>query len=383
MGVVFGKYIFMQTEEKKKMPFDLTLIVTHNCNLSCIYCYEHNKQSAKRMTIGIAKDALKYYLTTGDYEEIKISFIGGEPLLEFNLIKDVCEWIWSQSWTKKLLFFATTNGTVMTQEMKEWFVKNRKRFWLGLSLDGDKPTHDANRCNSFDLIDLDFFLTNWPEQPIKMTISDKNLNRLADDVIFIQERGFQLVGCNFAEGYLMEDFESKLPIITEQYDKLVDYYITHEEYNDPHVFNMPFANCETRVDIDRKRCGTGDNMAVIDYDGKKYPCTFFSPISMSDEQLAQAFQTDFHNSSAFIDKECYENCYIYPICHGCYGDNFCTTGNLSKKSYQKCALNKVKAMATAKYKSYKLSEKLKNATEISETDSNTIKAILKINSLFY
>lgn len=365
----------------KQMPFDLTLIVTHNCNLSCVYCYEHNKMTKKRMSIEIAKRELSYYLTNGEYEDIHISFIGGEPLLEFDLIRELCEWVWSKQWNKRYLFYATTNGTVMTEDMKKWFIQHKRMFWLGLSLDGRKETHDMNRCNSFDKIDLDFFLKNWPDQPAKMTISDKNLEHLADDVIFIQEYGFKIIGCNFAEGVTMSDFDSKQEIIANQLKKLVDYYLDHTEYTDPYIFSLPLAACENREHEFNKRCGTGENMVVVDYNGNKYPCTFFSPVSMSDEQLNKVLPLDFSDHSLFINQHCFNECYVYPVCHGCYADNYCTTGKLNCRSLQKCTLNKLKIKACAQYHGQILLKKLETASSLTDKEALTIKAIIKINQL--
>lgn len=367
--------------EKSIMPFDLTLIVTHNCNLNCVYCYEHNKQSNEKMSIELAKSSITHYMTSGDYEEIRISFIGGEPLLEFNLIKSICEWFWSQRWEKKFLFFATTNGTVMTEFMKEWFTEHKNSFWLSLSLDGRRETHNRNRCNSFDRIDLEFFLRNWPDQPVKMTISDTNLENLAEDIKFIHERGFKLNGCNFAEGIEMTDFENKYQIIAEQYEKLIAFYLAHPEYESP-LFDLAFGECETRTRVQQKRCGTGENMAVIDVDGNTYPCTYFSPVSMDKRALKTVLKMDFSEQGNFIDHKCLSECYIYPICHGCYGDNYSLTGELAKRSIQKCELNKLKIVAACKYTAMKLQKKLVEATEISKKDMQLIIAIQKINQMF-
>lgn len=366
--------------DKKTLPFELTLVVTHHCNLNCIYCYEHNKTANKRMSLETAKQAVSQYLTNGNYDEIRIGFIGGEPLLEFNLIKELCEWTWSKNWPKKLIFYATTNGTVLTESMKQWFTANKKRFWLALSLDGAKRTHDINRCNSFDKIDLNFFLKNWPEQPVKMTISDRNLESLADDIIYIHNLGFKINGCNFAEGVEISDFDEKYAIIVQQYKKLIDFYISHPEFDNPRIFDMPLGQCELPNDR-LKHCGTGSNMAVVDFNGKVYPCTYFSPITLNDEQLETIKSFDFTDDNIFVNEYCSKNCYIYPICHGCYGDNFSTTGSLKNKSKQKCELTKLRVVATANYRAKLLIKQLEHSTEISEKDKNLITAIQKINQM--
>lgn len=362
--------------------FKLTLIVTHNCNLNCVYCYQHKMQKQKRMSLEIAKAAVSLALTTAPYENVDITFIGGEPLLEFNLIKDICEWVWSRDdWNKQYTFYATTNGTILSNNMKKWFSDNCHRFSLGLSLDGTRETHNLNRCGSFDLIDFDFFLSHWPEKPVKMTISDLNLHHFADDVIFIHEKGFKLSGCNFAEGCTINNFNEKLPIIAEQYKILVDYYINHEEIAHPRLFNLSLDLCEDKNNGKLKKCGTGDNMLVVDYDGNKYPCIYFSPVTLTDCQLSEIMKMDLKDNDIFIDKTCLENCYFYPICDGCYGDNYSTTGNISSRSLQKCILNKLRVAATANYQGKILAKRLKNAKNISLQEIQTINAISKINEI--
>lgn len=359
----------------------LTLIVTHNCNLSCVYCYQHKKEKSKRMSDEIAKASIEEALNNSPYDFVDISFIGGEPLLEFDLIRNVCEWVWNRTdWKRKYSFYATTNGILLTKEMKRWFIKNKERFSLGLSLDGRKETHDMNRCGSFDKIEFDFFLSNWPEKPVKMTISDLNLRHLADDVIYIHERGFKLSGCNFAEGCSIDNFEQNRIIIAEQYKKLVDYYVQHPEISHPRLFDISLDLCEDRNNGTLKKCGTGDNMIVVDCDGKKYPCIYFSPVTMNEYQLSWLTKQDLKDAELFIDKKCLENCYFYPVCEGCYGDNFTSTGTLCSRSKQKCILNKLRIVAAANYQGQMLVMKLKHAHQLTPKEESTIKAILKINA---
>ncbi len=364
-----------------KMPFQLTLIITRNCNLNCVYCYEHNKD-ANKMDISIAKRAIEKYLTTGEHEKVEISLFGGEPFMEFELIRELCEWTWSREWKKKYLFFVDTNGTLITDKIRKWTIQNKERIYLGLSLDGTKITHDLNRSNSFDKIDFDFFLANWPEQSVKMTISDRNLKNLANDVIFIQNKGFKLRGCNFAEGVEIHDFDRNLKIIAEQFQQLISFYLNNPNIEVAPLFNMPLFLCENPETTIKKRCGTGDNMAVIDINGEKYPCTYFSPLSLKSNQLNEVKKIDFHDDKLFVNNKCREECYLFPICNGCYGDNFSTTGDISKRSAQKCELIKLRAIATANYKAQEILRK-KYQKDISHEDVLTINAINKINKLVH
>lgn len=168
----------------EKRPYNLSFIVTHECNLRCVYCYESNRDNAQ-LDADQVKGIISEYLNNEKYASVQIDFFGGEPWLKFDLIKEVCEWVWERQWKNKYLFFTTTNGTLIHGEVKEWLRKNKERFWCGLSLDGRRETHNKNRSNSFDKIDLDFFLECWPKQTVKMTISPLSIDNFADDIIFI------------------------------------------------------------------------------------------------------------------------------------------------------------------------------------------------------
>lgn len=143
---------------KKKMRFNPSICVTHNCNLNCTYCYQKHDVTS-RMTFDTAKTCIDYiFQNIPDYavDGVEVGFIGGEPLLEFNLLKQIFLYTYSTYSNIEWIFYATTNGTLLNDEMKEWFSAHRKEFVLGLSLDGTKETHNANRSNSFDKIDIDF-----------------------------------------------------------------------------------------------------------------------------------------------------------------------------------------------------------------------------------
>lgn len=364
---------------EKKPPFELTLIITHRCNLNCVYCYEHHKDSRK-MDVEFAKKTVEKYLTTGDYEEIKIGFFGGEPFLEFPIIKEVCEWTWSRNWPKSYCFYADTNGTVLADEIKEWLVAHKSYFYMCLSLDGAKKTHDLNRSNSFDKINLDFFHKNWPDEPVKMTISDKNLSDLAEDFIFIHEKGFKINGSNFAEGQNIKDPGKNLEIITEQLFKLADWYVAHPEVEPAQIFTLPLARCEAEREY-RKQCGIGGNgMRVIDLDGQEYFCTYSSSVSMNEEQIAEIKKMDLSDENLFINDDCFNNCYLFPVCVDCYAANFASTGSFAEKSQLKCELAKIKAVANAYFQGKRFLSR--NMSEITEKEKQTIKAVLEINSLF-
>lgn len=93
-----------------------TLIITYNCNLNCSYCYEQFK-SSDRMSIITAKEIitreLNYCQEKGIFKDIEFTFIGGEPLMHFGLIKEIVEWSYTIRPFIPFYFFVPTNGTLL------------------------------------------------------------------------------------------------------------------------------------------------------------------------------------------------------------------------------------------------------------------------------
>lgn len=326
---------------------DVTLTITEACNLNCTYCYEEHK-SKREMTFETAKRILDYELTVDDGKsQVTIDFFGGEPFMNFELIQEICDYVWSRDWPKQYIFFATTNGTLIHGEIEKWITKNKDRFWLGLSIDGNEYMQNINRCNSFSQIDLDYFLREWPEQAVKMTISRETLPHLAEGCIFLHEKGFK-VTCNLAYGLDWSDADSQR-ILSEQLMKLIDYYVEH-----PTI--PPCSMLDRRIDgfIEKrsefhKWCGAGTNMRVYSVSGDYYPCQFFMPLSIGDEKAKRSYNIDFENDDDLRDRMC-DGCILIPICPTCYGSNYARTGSVSKKDENECKMNKLTILANSYFR---------------------------------
>ena len=117
----------------------LTLTITQACNLSCSYCYKPFKTSQVMPLSGAVSALQKHLKPDSSHHEVLIEVAGGEPMSEFERVREVCEWTWARTWRVPYLFFATTNGTFVHGPVQDWFRRNRHRFWLGLSLDGTPP----------------------------------------------------------------------------------------------------------------------------------------------------------------------------------------------------------------------------------------------------
>lgn len=334
------------------MDKTVTLTLTSNCNLSCIYCYEnHNVHNT--MSFDVAKKILNTeFKNLEPSDRITIDFFGGEPFLQFNLIKQIVEYVEIQYEQKhfknKYRFFATTNGTLIHGEIKH-FLNKHKNFYVGLSLDGTEEMQNINRSNSFNKIDLDFFVNMYPDQPIKMTISNLTLSNLAEGVIFAHNKGFK-ISCNLAYGIDWKNRNHKITLL-KQLDKLSNFYLSNPKLQRASILSRDISNIgylqEDKQTV-QKWCGTGTAMRTYDTDGKRYPCQFFMPISCGDEKALKAWDIDFNNeiSIEWLDEKC-QTCVVRDFCPSCYGSNYFATGNIYSKDSNLCELEKITFYANA------------------------------------
>lgn len=139
-------------QEDKRQTIILT--ITRSCNLRCSYCYEQANRGNESIDLNIAKDIITYYMEIDNgFEAVEFDFFGGEPFLKFSLIKEIIEWFRSiRTWRKRFVFLIETNGTIMTDEMKNWLKKNSKFVVVTFSIDGNRTAHNLTRNNSYDLL---------------------------------------------------------------------------------------------------------------------------------------------------------------------------------------------------------------------------------------
>ena len=278
------------------------------------------------------------FMETPDNEEVEFDFIGGEPLLQFGLLKEICQWTWQQNFPKPHIFFATTNGTLLDDESKAWFENNKDKVWLGLSIDGTREMHNKNRCNSFDQIDLSFFLRNWPEQVVKMTVSPLTIGSMADGIIYLHKLGFKL-SANLAYGIDWND-EIYVQILERELEKLVAFYLANPQYIPIMLLNLSIHKLATQS-ID-KYCGAGTEMEAYGLNSEKYPCQMFYPITQED--ISKWSQLDFTKLHLDFYDQCNTKSY-FPMCPICLGMNINETN--SKCDLAICSLMQVFFKANA------------------------------------
>ena len=351
-------------EEAENRTRTLSLIVTRRCNLSCSYCFEkQDKRDNTMMDIEDAKKSITYFMQQKDgLDIVLIDFFGGEPLLAFSLIQDIFKWFRSRTWEKKYHFNIGTNGTILNDEMKEWFSRNRKYFSLGLSIDGNRTAHNICRDNSYDLIypHIEFFKKNWPKQPAKMTICGDTIPYIADSVIELEEMGLHFTANLAFENFWGPPEEKKklLDIYKEQLDRLVVYYVENSDLypvfpmlgHFPSYLGIPgFAGSEVNDCV--RYCGAGHEMVVVDVDGEIYPCHRFLPWITGKE----APKGLINRQTRWKPDEC-ANCKIIRSCPTCAGFNWEVNNDTGIRTTYHCESHKLEVLASAKIAAERLNK---------------------------
>lgn len=318
------------------------LTVTESCNLDCFYCYEKNKSNAK-MDINVAKAAVKYEFENSDgFDELEFDLFGGEPTICKDFIKNLVVWTRLSNFSKPYIFYLQTNGTLIDSDFQKFLISNKEQVAVGLSLDGTPKTHNKNRSNSYSKIDVNFFLTNYLEQGVRLTVHPRTLSDLFNDITHLHSLGFEIIDATFAHGVNWQDTTS-VEMLEEQLRLLCDFYLEHPEIKKCSIFDMHIGSILNNENRSRKMCGTGTSMVSIDVNGKRYPCQIFQP-NTNCESLKLG-KIEFEKIKDFSDKSC-ADCPLEPICPNCYGMNYLANGDMLKRDKKHCIVTKVRAKAT-------------------------------------
>lgn len=262
----------------------------------------------------------------------------------------------------------------MHGEIQAWLRNNARKFTIGLSLDGPAGVHNLNRSNSFTSIDVPFFLENWPDQPVKMTVSKESLPRLAESVLYLHDLGFKVennlaFGIDWAEAGLLTVLEREL-------GKLVEYYLAHPLVKPCRLLDMKIEYIGGNSL--HKWCGVGTHMVTYDVDGLDYPCHTFLPLSIGQEKARLSRGIVFAEAETVTDPMC-EACVLLPICPTCYGFNYSKRGDIHKRDQSLCRVMKLRALAC----SYLVGRKILNGEDEQYTEKmkeQAIQAVLAIQN---
>lgn len=314
----------------------LTLQVTHNCNFKCRYCLYSRESGIDRihnkaeMSWDTAKKSIDFlYEHSKDSMSINISFYGGEPLLNFKLIKECVNYVEKLFKTKVVTFNMTTNGSIITDEIIDFL--SSKGFYLTISLDGPPDIQNYNR--KFGSTGYDTFNIVWDNI---VHINERNPNWFSNNVYF---NPVYLGGENPEK---IIDFFRLNSINTDKvhlnFANLsgVDFFSTSQNiYLTNKSTIMPFqeklyGDFETNITDSRTipsiwhhggPCAPGGRKIFVDINGILFPCeklncSIGNSIGNISDGINTEKATSFLNIGTLTEHEC-KNCYAIRFCDIC------------------------------------------------------------------
>lgn len=377
---VFGVRNYIAKLQEKEISvsksFPLVLQVTQKCNLRCSYCvysgdYKNRNHSQKEMSWETAKEAVDYlYGHSMSSEDIYISFYGGEPLLMFRLIKEVVEYVKREYCQRTVHFNLTTNGTLFTPEIVQYFIKNNIQIMF--SLDGPKEVHDKNRIfagsnrGSFEKLrdsmkmiysmDRKYYKKNVsfntvldPQNELrtiyefldKDRLISKNLSRISvlnDNYTdkqcefsgeFVEEQEYEYFKCFLSKlKRINEKFVARA--VKEEFDNEMREIKQHEEKMQEEI---------SKVNHHSGPCIPGAKKIFVTAEGNIYPCERVSEISevskigdikkgIDKNKVLNLLNIERYSQDRCKDCWAYQHC---TICIACADD----TKNISNKEIEK------------------------------------------------
>ena len=338
-------------KQRKTVVKALCLHIAHDCNLACKYCFaEEGEYHGDRslMSYEVGKKALDFLIAnSGNRVNLEVDFFGGEPLMNFQVVKDLVAYGRSQEkeHNKKFRFTLTTNGMLLTDEIMEF--ANKEMANVVLSVDGRKEVHDfmrptRNGKGSYDLI-IDKFikmaeLRNQTNYYVRGTFTHYNLD-FSKDVLHLADLGFKQIS---AEPVVAPDTqpyaikEEDLPRLFEEYDLLAREMVEREKAGKGFNF-FHFMIDLTGGPCLYKRlsgCGSGTEYLAVSPWGDLYPCHQF--VGMEEFKLGnvdtgiekQELVDEFKLCNVYAKDKC-KNCFARFYCSGgCAANSYNFHGNL-------------------------------------------------------
>lgn len=342
----------------------MCLNVAHDCNLRCRYCFAAQGDfggGRMLMPLNVAKSAIDFLIAhSAGRHNLELDFFGGEPLMNFDVVKQTVAYARSQEkqYNKNFRFTITTNGLLLNSENIDFI--NREMSNCILSLDGRKSINDrlrvrVNGSGSYDTVvpkfqelvkrrppELDYY--------VRGTFSKYNLD-FCEDIRHLLDLGFDRISVEPVVSDKKLDYsiqEEDLPRVFEEYDRLSQMIIEREKAGKGfQFFHFMVDLNQGPCAIKRLRgCSCGNEYVAVTPSGDIYPCHQFvgnsewKMGSVLSDTLDAGIKERFALTNVYSKPEC-KNCWAKFYCSGgCNANNWQYEGNVRKPHKISCELEK-------------------------------------------
>ncbi|MBQ6864753.1 MAG: thioether cross-link-forming SCIFF peptide maturase [Clostridia bacterium] len=317
----------------------ICLHVAHDCNLACKYCFagkgEYNGEKAL-MSFETGKRALDFLVeNSGTRHNLEVDFFGGEPLMNFEVVKQLTAYGRSleKKYNKNFRFTLTTNGILVDDEVIDFC--NREMSNVVLSIDGRKCVNDRMRVSrnglgSYDIILPKFqkFIEQRGQRDYYLRGTYTGFNKdFAADILHLADLGFkelsmEPVVCDPKEEYALH--EEDVPALCEQYQLLADEMLRRQREKNGFTFYHYMIDLMGGPCISKRisGCGVGVEYMAVTPTGELYPCHQF----VSEEKFLLGNVRDGVQHPEVLDEFKHCNIYAHEECKDCFARLYCSGG---------------------------------------------------------
>jgi uncharacterized protein len=341
----------------------LCLHIAHDCNLACRYCFaEEGEYHGRRalMSFEVGKKALDFLIAnSGSRRNLEVDFFGGEPLLNFQVVKDLVAYGREQEkiHNKNFRFTLTTNGVLLDDDIIAF--ANKEMSNVVCSIDGRKEINDKMRPfrkgdGSYDLIVPKFQKLaesrGQDKYYVRGTFTKNNLD-FSEDVLHLADLGFKQISvepvvAEETDSYALR--EEDLPVLFEQYDKLAKEMVERKKEGKDFNFFHFMIDLEGGPCVAKRLsgCGSGTEYLAVTPWGDFYPCHQFVGkeeflMGNVDEGITNLdLQRKFKKCNVYAKPKC-RDCFAKFYCSGgCAANSYNFTGDINNAYDVGCELQK-------------------------------------------
>lgn len=324
---------------KKNVVKALCLHVAHTCNLNCEYCFAAQGQYQGQralMSLEVAKQAVDFLIAeSGSIRNLEVDFFGGEPLMNWDVVKEVVRYARKQEnlYQKNFRFTLTTNGVLLDDEVIAF--ANQEMHNVVLSLDGRKKIHDGLRKTlkgqgSYDLIVPKFqeFVKQRGDREyyVRGTFTHHNVD-FTEDLFHMADLGFtqlsmEPVVCSPDDPYALN--EEDLPEIFCQYEILATEMMRRKKQGKAFNFYHYMIDLAKGPCLQKRMagCGSGTEYLAVTPWGDLYPCHQF--VGTESFRMGNVWEGITRKDLRDAFKQC--NSYTIPECKDCWAKFHCSGG---------------------------------------------------------
>ena len=341
----------------------MCLHVSHDCNLRCEYCFASTGDfggGRMLMDLETGKKAIDFLMKmSANRETLELDFFGGEPLMNFEVVKQIVAYAREEEkkYKKKIRFTITTNGMLLTEDKFDFI--NEEMSNVVLSIDGRKNVNDRVRCRVDGSGSYDRIIENYKkfvplrgdkDYYVRGTYTKYNLD-FSEDVMHLFEQGFEQISVEPVMAdpkmpYAISDGD--LPKIFKEYEILSEKITKiRNEGRFINFFHFMLDLDQGPCAIKRlKGCGCGNEYVAVAPDGDIYPCHQFVGIeqfkmgNVNDGTFDYGIKEDFSRAHVYTKPECVK-CWAKFFCSGgCNANNYLYAGDIHNSYKLACEIQK-------------------------------------------